>query len=236
MHGHPARLTGGCDDGEAAGRDAAGRGRRQRWASLRRLAALVVLSTAACAGPWQTGASDIEDAGPEGGVSLQAQTRRQADGSIRVQYQVENAGADPVVVTDGVPAQDTTKLPEVDPDAAYVRLRAGGIVEVSRRTFTPAGQTERDGSALMLGTLLPPGQSLSGTVRLEPPVALYRPYAATSDDQVLPDGPLRVVFCLGVVDLLDVDPALQGQVGEQQRVLRHPTRQLLLCSPEAVLP
>lgn len=199
---------------------------------------LFVVLLTACAGPWQTGGSGDfgeEDTGPDRGVTLQAQTRRLADGSIRVQYQVQNDGRDVVVISDGVPAQDTTKLPEVDPDAAYVRQRAGGVVEISRRTFAPAGQVDRTESALMLGTLLPPGGDLMGTVLLDAPVRLYRPYAANADGQ-LDDGPVTVVFCLGVIEESDIEAGLQGQAGENQRVLRHPTRQLLLCSPETQLP
>lgn len=199
---------------------------------------LLVVLLAACAGPSQTGGSGSsgdQDSGPDRGVTLQAQTRRLADASIRVQYRVQNDGRDVVVISDGVPAQDTTKLPEVDPDAAYVRQRSGGVVEISRRTFAPAGQVDRSGSALMLGTVLPPGRDLTGTVLLEPPVRLYRPYAANADGQ-LDDGPVTAVFCLGVIEESDIEEGLQGQAGESQRVLRHPTRQLLLCSPETQLP
>ncbi|HEX5512199.1 MAG TPA: hypothetical protein VFX41_10830, partial [Actinomycetales bacterium] len=172
-------------------------------------------------------------------------------GSLNVDYRVRNSGGEPVIITDGVPARDTGLLPEADSRAAYVKVRAGGTVEVSRRTFAAPGGSERSGTALMLGTLLRPGQELSGAVRLERPVRLYRPYdgsgkpvggsgsgatASATERAELPDSARSVVFCLGVVDQTDVEVGLQGKVDDEHRVLRHPTRQLLLCSPETDLP
>jgi hypothetical protein len=161
-----------------------------------------------------------------------------------VDYRVRNGGEEPVIITDGVPARDTGLLPEPDSRTAYVKVRAGGTVEVSRRTFAAPGGSDRSGTALMLGTLLRPGQETSGAIRLERPVRLYRPYdmagtgatATATGRAELPESARTVVFCLGVVDQSDVEVGLQGKVDDEHRVLRHPTRQLLLCSPETDLP
>ncbi len=197
----------------------------------------------ACGGPSTTPQSVV--AGEDPGVTLSADIGRGPGGSLAVNYRVRNGGEEPVIITDGVPARDTGLLPEPDSRAAYVKVRAGGTVEVSRRTFAAPGGSERSGTALMLGTLLRPGQEVSGAVRLQQPVRLYRPYdsgasGATASDAVeraeLPDSARTVVFCLGVVDQSDVEVGLQGNVDDEHRVLRHPTRQLLLCSPETDLP
>lgn len=183
------------------------------------------------------GTSAQRSPGPHGGVALQAQLRPQPDGSLRVQYQVENSSEDPVILADGVPVDETSRLPQPDPDAAYVRMRAGGTLEVSRRTFDAPSGSERAGTALMRGTLLAAGESVNGTVELSSPLRLRRPYDDPTDRPEAPKSATRVVFCLGVVDPSDLEATLQGQVDadDDRPVLRHPTRQLLLCSPETDL-
>jgi len=213
----------------------------RRWAGgVPLLAAALALS--ACDTTSATPQSVV--AGEDPGVTLSADIGRGAGGGLTVDYRVRNGGGEPVIITDGVPARDTGLLPEPDSSAAYVKVRAGGTVEVSRRTFAAPGRSERSGTVLMLGTLLRPGQDMSGSVRLERPVRLYRPYASAgpggtsgaTERAELPDSARTVVFCLGVVDQGDVEVGLQGKVDDEHRVLRHPTRQLLLCSPETDLP
>ncbi|GAB2695277.1 hypothetical protein [Thalassiella azotivora] len=197
----------------------------------------MALLLGACTGTG-TGAPEAASEGRGGGVDLEAQVRGLPGGGLRVQYLVTNRGLDPVVVADGVPVADATRRPEPDPDAAYVRMRPGGTVEVSRRTFSAPAGSERSGTAVMRGTLLPAGEDLAGTVVLEAPVPLYQPYAAARGQAQVPESARTVVFCLGVVDPSDLEAALQTPVepDDDRPVLRHPTRQLVLCSDEQPLP
>lgn len=199
------------------------------------LAGAVIGGVVGCGVP-QAGGPGTVVGGPAGGVSVDAQFERLADGGLRVRYNVSSSAEDPFVVADGVPADDTTQLPEVDPDSAYVRVRSGGTVEISRRTFAAPGRSDRSGTALMLGTVLAPDAQLQGTVTLPAPVRQYRPYDSGGERPELPDSVRSVVFCVGVVDPADVEEDLQAKADEAHPVLRHPTRQLLVCTPESDLP
>lgn len=162
----------------------------------------------------------------EDGAALTA-TVTATDEAITISYAVTNEGQEPLIITNGVPGKDTTNLPAPDPEAVYVSIRPGKVLEVSRRSFDP--KLGANGPPyLLLGTQLAGGETLRERIQLTGPLETYQPGRAAK--AVDADAWSAVVFCVGVTSASRIDADLQLNASAENPVVHHGITQNVLCT------
>ena len=88
--------------------------------------------------------------------------------------------------------------PDADP-AVWVTPRDDDTVEVAQRLLAPPDGVDVARPMMVHGTVIAPGQEITGTVEVPLPLAVRHPYQGAFDPPLrLPDGAEEVVFCVGV--------------------------------------
>jgi hypothetical protein len=181
------------------------------------LVAVAVLGAVAGCSPDSSEEVDTTvNATPSGPGSSQASRDISADFSssfdpetstLRVTYEVHNAGTEAVVALNQLPTGARTSLTPNDVSADTVLVSTqDGVVQVAQRYFQPSGQGDAPGTPLVAGTLIAPGETLRHEVTVASPVTVWAPpYPSdewTRDGLV---GASQWQFCLGVVHGVQTD-------------------------------
>ena len=124
-----------------------------------------------------------------------------AEDSLTWQYEVRNDGTTRIAVLNG----PERAAPDDDPPVWVVNA-GDGTVEVSQRLHDLPDGLAYDEPLYAGGSILEPGESLTGSATVALPLALHHPHVRESDldsypGYALPERPQNVMFCLGILEL-----------------------------------
>lgn len=160
------------------------------------------------------------------------------NGTVKVSYRVTNWTSAAVVITTGIPAQDSSYLPEAQEGAVYRFVRTDGVLEIASRSF--ANASTADGRPLLLrGKKLDPASSYSTELTLASGFTQYVPGKPRTPIDLAQIQ--HAIFCLGVIDVAELDNALQPDdssatpASAATPIVHHGVTQTVVCSPREKL-
>ena len=181
------------------------------------LAILVLLSVAGCSGD-----ESFEPGGPELKATLDARVTP-APTTLTWDYTLRNDETEPIAVFNG-PLGDAAGAGPM----AWITPRDDETAEVALRLLAPPEGVDLARDVEQSGTVLSPGQSLTGTVAAPIPLEVRHPYQSAFDPPLeLPDSVAKVVFCLGIARVADVGTTMpyhhnEGTVAHEHLICADP--------------
>jgi hypothetical protein len=114
--------------------------------------------------------------------------------TLRWSYRLRNTSAAALLAFNG-PNPDQP----ADGPAVWIVPGDDGTVQVAQRLLGPPPGVDVGRPVLVHGTVIPPGEEITGAAEVRLPLAVRHPYQGAFDPAVrLPDDAGQVVFCLGV--------------------------------------
>lgn len=173
---------------------------------------------------------------PKPEATFTATINREPD-ALRIEYRLRNSGPVPVVTYDRVPRTDSASKVDATADAVYVTVRADQTVEIAKRTFEIPKDANVYAPMLIGGTILRPGEEVTGRTRVPLPLTPRHPYQSILRRPVrIPAAVRTVLFCLGASRQDALPEGFRSGVSPPSSdsgpgpLFTHPSSQHLFCS------